>query len=137
MRPSACNHDKARRLRWAFLLLLLMNGACGRSSREVQGEFSRIARAIDGLRSAENEHKTQMIQPLRAAPCVHLCALRDGCIRAYETHIRALDLTERARSRTFIDSRALDEAELTLEKAKDLATQCAAEQAKLGRELSL
>lgn len=127
----------ARRFRWAFLLVLLTIGGCGGPSREAQGELSRLARAIDGLRNAENSHKAQMIEPLRAMSCVRFCELREKCVRAYETHVLALDLIERARARPVVDRGALDEAELTLNKAKGLATACAAEQARLGRELSL
>lgn len=138
---------RARRKRWAFLLLaaflLTMSFGCANSSREEREEFARISRAIDGLRNAENAHKAQMIQPLRAAACHHYCELRDQCVGAYEVHIRALDAIERARLRLTlgaselgpanIDAGDLDAAELMLEKAKLLATECAAKQAELGR----
>lgn len=136
MTRSECRKRNARRLCWAFLLLLLPLSGCDRPTREVADEFSRITRAIDGLRNAQNAHKAQMIQPLRAALCTRFCQLRDQCVSAYEAQILALDLIERARSGPLVDPHALDEAQRTLVKARGLATECASEQAKLGRQFS-
>lgn len=125
----------ARRLRWAFLLLLLFISGCNGRSREIRGEFSRIAHAIDVLRAADNDKKAQLILPLRDAPCVRFCELRDRCVRAYETHIRALHLIERARSGPEVAPRQLDAAEKTLIQAKELAIDCAATQAEISRDI--
>lgn len=175
MVSPAYSKKKTQRLRWVFFLRVqsafvvlgavfaLLSVGCANSSREAREEFARLSHAIDGLRNAENAHKAQMIQPLRAAECRHFCALRDQCVAAYETHIRALDAIERARlgarlggrdldghdlavedhtsqelaalSRTARQRAAgeLDAAELMLEKAKQLATECAVAQAELGR----
>jgi hypothetical protein len=137
MTLAECQHSKnARQSSWAFLLLLLFSWGCTAGSREAREEFSRIAHAIDALRAADNSHKAQMIQPLRAVSCSQFCSLRDQCVRAYETHIRALHLIDRARLGSEIASRELDTAEKTLKQAKELATACAAAQAELGRDSS-
>lgn len=127
----------ARRLRWAFLLSLLFSPGCTDGSREVREEFARLAHAIDALRAADNSEKAQLIQPLRAIRCVQFCALRDHCVRAYETHIRGLRVIDRARLGSEVAQRELDSAEKTLQQAKELATECAARQAELLRHISL
>lgn len=125
----------ARRIRWAFFVGALLLTACGRVSEDERSEFERVSRAIDVLRQAPNEQKAQRIQPLREVPCERYCTLRDNCIVAYELHIAALDLIERARTKSTLVKEELDQAELKLGAAKVAATECAAEQARLRRKV--
>ncbi len=135
VRPAPGNCD-AQRIRWAFFLGALLLASCSRVSPERRAEFEQISRAIDVLRNAPNEHKAQRIQPLRELSCDAYCDLRDTCVSAYEIHIAALELIERARSKPNLIEEELDQAELRLGRAKDAATACAAEQGRLRLEMN-
>ena len=97
-------------------------------------ELSRINKAIDDLRMAENSGKAPFLKQLRAEVCQEHCVLRDKCIEAYEAHIEALSLIEDAGRRGKDEAaRRLDQAEGRLKEALVQIKACTSLQAELSR----
>jgi hypothetical protein len=134
----------------AALIALLCSASLACKSdaqRADQGRIANLAERIDRLRRAENRDKRELLEGLKKAECVgpDACGLKDLCVRAYETHQRALDAIEALKTLASASEAApspavrqqLSEAEQDLSEAQRLGRECADEQVRAVRKTLL
>jgi hypothetical protein len=133
----------------AALIALLCSASLACKSdaeRADQGRIANLAERIDRLRRAENRDKRELLEALRKAECVgpDACGLKDLCVRAYETHQRALDAIEAMKKLAASDTapspavrQQLSEAEQDLSEAQRLGRDCAEDQVRAVRKTLL
>jgi hypothetical protein len=108
---------------------------------EKDRELSRLSRAVDKLREAENVEKSVDLDVLRRSSCTHHCRLRALCLSAYDSHHEALVQITRARTSSLdpkggeVAQQILREAEARLVSALKKMQECASLQAELKRGL--
>jgi hypothetical protein len=115
--------------------------------RAEQARLLALTEHIDRLRRADNPDKRALLERLSAAPCegAEACGLKDLCVRAYQTHQRALDgiaalktAAERDPAPPSPELRAeLARTERELDQAKTLTESCAEEQVRAVRKVLL
>jgi hypothetical protein len=132
----------------AFVALLFSAclGCKSDAQRADQGRIANLAERIDRLRRADNRDKRELLEGLKKAECVgpDACGLKDLCVRAYETHQRALDAIETMKKLAASDAgpspavrQRLAEAERDLSEAQRLGRECADEQVRAVRKTLL
>jgi hypothetical protein len=129
-------------------LALALACACGGRERAAKAEAAGIVRAVAALRAAPNAAKATLLPGLEGVGCsdAQVCETKRVCVAAYEKQGRALELTDRARTRldTGVDAShaaelnaLLGEAERELQKSRALADQCAELEGALRRRFEL
>lgn len=72
--------------------------SCAKDSEK--SEASTLVRLVTELRMADNAHKRAPLDRLRSMPCSapRVCQARDACARAFEHHVRGVELGARIRN---------------------------------------
>ncbi len=134
----------------ALLALALLCSAplsCHSDARRAeQGRIANLAERIDRLRRADNRDKRELLDGLKKAECIgpDACGLKDLCVRAYETHQRALDSIAAMQELAASDAgpsadvrQRLRTTEQHLAEARALGHECAEEQVRTVRKTLL
>lgn len=118
-------------------------------ARDPKVEAVPIVHAVEELREATREDRPVLLARLRSLPCTdpRVCALRNGCVQAYEHVVRAeqgVEKTRREVERGDASTESpeqllllLDQSQRELGLGKEGATRCADDEAALRRELGL
>jgi hypothetical protein len=114
---------------------------CAHDDGPARTEAAAVSHAIDGVRNADNAHKSAPLAALRAVPCSvpDVCGLQSLCVAAYEEHVRVLALIEAAKAGAASAppetlKEALATAQAGLARATAQADACATEQGELTRK---
>jgi hypothetical protein len=148
---SERGHRRSRRrsssLHSIAIGLVLLAGCRSSEARRLEAEVAGLAQAIDALRNAPNEGKTALLAALSEKAChsPEACALKAGCVAAYEKHLSAIAASERARAllgdkdggtrEVIAAATELNRAEQELGEAHTLTEQCSSKQGELLRKV--
>ena len=121
----------------AMALVIGAIAACGRSDEDKRAEVASVTVAVDRLRDAPNQDKSDFLLVAKKTECslLDVCALRDHCTSAYELQVNALAQIERMKQRSLLPendpAEHLASIQAQLSAARDAAKACVDEEAKL------
>lgn len=128
---------------WVVFCLLFTLGCKSQSERELGAEIAKISLAVNSLRDAPHNQKTQPLDALRTTTCerAEACEYRQICLQAYELHAKSTAATEKVRvlmregqPDPAQATRLLELGERELSRARSLMARCVELQGLLERE---